>query len=170
VAPAAAAAPRSGGPALAPAAVPEAGLSAYATFARVVEAIRERRDAKLLFEVETCLRLVRYAPGRIEFQPTDDAPPDLAARLAQRLQAWTGVRWGVSVTGTGGGPTLAEQAAAERAAEAAEAARHPMVAAVLAAFPQARIVETRDLAQAAAEAALAPAEAEDEDWDPFEDG
>ncbi|HMO07670.1 MAG TPA: DNA polymerase III subunit gamma/tau [Paracoccaceae bacterium] len=152
----------------APALAPDTGLAAWPSFAHVVDLIRDRRDAKLLFEVETCLRLVRYAPGRIEFQPTDDAPTDLAARLSQRLQGWTGHRWGVSVVAQGGGPTLAEATDAGRQADHAAAAAHPMVAAVLAAFPQGRIVEVRDLAQAAAEAALAVAE--DEEWDPFEDG
>ncbi|HSF64081.1 MAG TPA: DNA polymerase III subunit gamma/tau, partial [Paracoccaceae bacterium] len=69
-----------GGAAAAPAADPSA-LHAYATFDSVVAMIRDARDMKLLFEIESCLRLVRYSPGRIEFQPTPDAPPDLAARL-----------------------------------------------------------------------------------------
>jgi DNA polymerase III subunit gamma/tau len=61
---------------------------------------REARHALLLAEVEGDLRLVRYSPGRIEFQPAQGAAPDLAQRLAARLQGWTGVRWVVSVTAT----------------------------------------------------------------------
>ena len=35
---------------------------------QMVDLIRQKRDMLLLNEVETGLRLVRYAPGRIEFE------------------------------------------------------------------------------------------------------
>ena len=105
-------------------------------FEDVVALIRARRDVSLLVEIEEGVRLVRYAPGRIEFEPADGAPPDLAARLAQRLQLWTGARWGVAVVGSGGAATIAE-VRAEGEGRPARRARstHPMVQAVLAAFP-----------------------------------
>lgn len=135
--------------------------------------IRAQRDMALLVEVENCLRLVRYSPGRIEFEPTQDAAPDLAARLAGRLQGWTGARWGVSVTSKGGAPTLAETRARERTAQESEAMENSLVAAVFQAFPQARIADIRDLTAPDAQIesdALAPAEDElDPDWDPFDD-
>ncbi|MBC2834698.1 DNA polymerase III subunit gamma/tau [Paragemmobacter straminiformis] len=155
-----------GGQALA---LAEDQLQVYATFDAVVELIRQKRDMKLLFEVETNLRLARYSPGRIEFQPTGDAAPDLAARLGQRLQGWTGARWGVSVVSEGGGATLAEERDKDRLAAEAEAQANPLVQAVLAAFPGAKITEIRT-PEALAAAALTEAlpEVEDE-WDPFED-
>ena len=140
-------------------------LARYQTFDHLVEMIRESRDMKLLVEVETNVRLVRYAPGRIEFQPTDAAPRELAARLAHRLQGLTGVRWGVSVVSSGGGPTLAELRDAEWLAQQAAAADLPLVRAALQAFPGARVVEVRNPAALAAQDALP--EVEDE-WDPFE--
>jgi DNA polymerase III subunit gamma/tau len=147
----------------------EASLAMYGSFDAVVGLIRERRDMRLLVEVETTLRLARYAPGRIEFEPTPAAAPDLAARLGQRLQGWTGVRWGVSVVSTGGAPTIAEARDATLDAAKVEAAENPLVQAVIAAFPGAKISAIRTpevlLAQAAADALP---EVEDE-WDPFED-
>jgi DNA polymerase-3 subunit gamma/tau len=148
---------------------PEVALARYTSFPQVVELIRANRDVKLLVEVETTLRLVHYAPGRIEFAPTEDAPRDLAARLAQRLQAWTGVRWGVSVTSGGGAPTIAEVRDAEKRALEAEAEAHPMVQAVLTAFPKARIAEIRTPKEIEAEAAVEALPEVDEEWDPFED-
>jgi DNA polymerase III subunit gamma/tau len=147
-------------PAVAPSTEP-VSLARYATFDHVIELIRENRDMKLLMEVETHVRLARYTPGRIEFQPTEDAPRELAARLAHRLQGWTGARWGVSVVNEGGGPTLAEARDVEKLA----AAELPLVQAVFAAFPGARVVEIRDPMAIAAVEALP--EVEDE-WDPFE--
>ncbi len=148
-------------------------LSHYPDFASVVALIREKRDMALLLEVETTLRLVKYSPGRIEFQPTQTAAPDLAARLAGRLQGWTGARWGVSVTASGGGETLAEMRLRERDVKAEAALQNPTVAAIFASFPTAQITEIRDLQAAglaAAQDALPEAEDNiDPDWDPFED-
>ena len=167
-------APVSTGPAgqaaaTAPARAPDTALARYATFESVVELIRANRDVQLLIEVETGVGLVSYAPGRIEFEPSDTAPADLAQKLGARLQAWTGTRWAVSVVGTGGAPTIAAVRDAAADAAEAEARAHPLVKAVFAAFPQAKIrkVTTREeLESEAAEEALP--EVSDE-WDPFEE-
>jgi DNA polymerase-3 subunit gamma/tau len=151
----------------------ESSLNVYGKFEAVVDLIRDRRDMLLLKEVEDGVRLVRYAPGRIEFEPAPGARPDLAARLSQRLQGWTGARWGVSVVSTGGAPTIAEVRDADILKAKAQAQDNPLVQAVLAAFPGAQITEIRTpeaLAAQAATEALPLAEPEtDEDWDPFEE-
>jgi DNA polymerase-3 subunit gamma/tau len=170
-------APRSGGNggggATALALAEETALARYAMFDDVVALIRANRDVKLLVEVETTLRLARYEPGRIEFTPTDDAPADLAQRLGSRLQGWTGVRWVVTLVPGAATPTIAETRDAEKLALEEEAKAHPLVQAVLAAFPKARITEIRTPEELAAEAeaeALPEVEEAGEDWDPFEDG
>ena len=151
-------------------AVAEGQLQVYARFEQVIDLIRDRRDMKLLLEVETCLRLAKYTPGRIEFQPTADAPIDLAARLSTRLHGWTGARWGVSLVNEGGNATIAEERDKDRLIAEAEIKENPLVQAVLLAFPGTKIAEIRTaeaMAQSAAYEALP--EVEDE-WDPFEDG
>ncbi|NGM44862.1 DNA polymerase III subunit gamma/tau [Rhodobacter sp. SGA-6-6] len=163
------------GPVMAAAApaLAEGQLQVYASFDAVIDLIRDKRDMLLLKEVEDCVRLVRYSPGRIEFEPVPEAKPDLAARLGQRLQGWTGARWGVSVTGSGGAPTIAEAREAQDRALKSEAEDNPLVQAVLTAFPGAKITAVRrpeDLAAQAAAEALPEAEPEvDDDWDPFEE-
>jgi DNA polymerase III subunit gamma/tau len=148
----------------------DAALARFPTFEHVVELIRVNRDVKLLVEVETCVQLAAYQPGRIEFVPTDDAPRDLAQRLGQKLQLWTGNRWAVSLVNEGGAETIAQIRDARELALKAKAEDHPMMQAVLAQFPKARITAIRtpeDIAAAATAEALP--EVEDE-WDPFEDG
>ncbi len=156
-------------------------LAGFPDFESVIELIRRMRDMKLLLEVEEHLRLVRYSPGRIEFQPSDNAPRDFAQRLAERLRGWSGgQRWAVSVVSEGGQPTIAEQRAAHEAAARARAMENPAVQAIFAAFPQARITRIRPIpAPVAVEIASgddkSPHEltegpvAEVEEWDPFED-
>lgn len=146
-------------------------LARLATFDDVVALIRANRDVQLLVEVETGVRLAAYQPGRIEFTPTPEAAPDLAARLARHLQRWTGARWAVTVVNDAAAPTIAETRDAAENAARARAAEHPLVRAALEAFPQARIAAVRtreEIIAQAADAALPEAEEAGEDWDPFE--
>ena len=119
-------------------ALAEAPQTLCATFDQVVALIREKRDMKLLYEVESTLRLARYSPGRIEFEPTATAAPDLASRLGQRLQGWTGARWGVSVVSSGGAPTIAEDRDRDENAAHAEALENPLVKPSCQPFPAPR--------------------------------
>ena len=160
-----------GGAAQAHAIAPDAeqALARFQTFPQVVELIRANRDVKLLVEIENGVRLTRYTPGRIEFEPAPGAPSDLAARIAGRLQGWTGNRWVVSLVSDGGAPTISEVRDGDLRQAEATAMAHPMTQAILQAFPGAELVEIRTreaMTQGAAQDALA--EVEDE-WDPFDE-
>ncbi len=170
---------RADGAAAAIAVSPDA-LAGFLDFESVIELIRRMRDMKLLLEVEEHLHLVRYSPGRIEFQPGDRAPRDFAQRLAERLRGWTGgQRWAVSVVSEGGQPSIAQQRAAHEAATRARVMENPAVQAIFAAFPEAKITRVRPIPAPAVEIATgedkSPHEltegpvAEVEEWDPFED-
>jgi len=162
--------PPGAGPQAALAQEPENALARFATFDSVVELIRHNRDVKLLVEVETTLRLVAYRPGRIEFAPTDEAPRDMAPRLASRLQGWTGVRWGVTVVnGDSAAPTIAQTRDAARLAIEQEARTHPLVQAVFERFPNAKITSITPATEIAAEAATDALAEVDDEWDPFEE-
>ena len=153
----------------APAQAPDMALARYPTFEHVYELIRANRDMRLQREVETGLRLVSYQPGRIEFQPTDEAPADLSQRLGRQLQMWTGNRWAVTVVNDGGGQTIDEVQNAEKYALEAAAKDHPMVQAVLARFPAAKIKGIRTPAQIASEAQVEALPEVEDEWDPFEE-
>ncbi|WP_299138684.1 DNA polymerase III subunit gamma/tau [uncultured Tateyamaria sp.] len=147
----------------------DAALARFPTFEHVLELIRSNRDVKLLVEVETTLRLAAYQPGRIEFEPTENAPRDLAQRLGQRLQLWTGNRWGVSIVNDGGGKTIAEVRDAEELALKSKAEAHPLVQAVMAQFPKAKITAIRTAEEIAQEAHIEALPEVDDEWDPFEE-
>ena len=144
-------------------------LAAYPSFDHIIYLIRAQRDVRLLVEVENCLQLARYQPGRIEFVPTADAPADLAQRLGSRLQLWTGQRWAVSLVNDGGAQTIARMRISAEEALKTKALAHPFVKAVFDSFPKAQIIEIRtpeDLAAEAETDALQPVE---DEWDPFEE-
>ncbi|UWR22825.1 DNA polymerase III subunit gamma/tau [Sulfitobacter sp. S190] len=164
---------QSGAPAAGPATAiaPQAvsALAHYPSFDHVLDLIRHNRDVKLLVEVETTLQLAAYQLGRIEFVPTDAAPRDLAQRLGAKLQLWTGNRWAVTVVNDGGAPTIASVRDAKQNALRADAEAHPLMQAVMAQFPTAKITAIRTPEDIAAEAVQEALPEVEDEWDPFEE-
>src|SRR5690606_1337638 len=79
------------------------------------------------------------------------APADLLHRLSRWLGAATGRRWMVAVSREAGAPTLLQQREDARRSRLDEAAQHPLVRSILAAFPGAVLDRVRggeDLAMA----------------------
>jgi DNA polymerase-3 subunit gamma/tau len=106
---------------------------------------KEKKEGILLTHLTNNVHLVHFEHGRIELRPTPMAPSDLPNRVAACLLKWTGARWLVGVSGDLGAPTLKEQAQAAEAELRRRAAEHPLVKAVLDAFPGATIDAVRDL-------------------------
>ena len=141
----------------------------YPTFESVLEIIRKFRDMKLLIDVENSIRLGSYMPGRIEFTPTKDAPKDLAQRLGQLLQSWTGFRWAVTVVSHCSAKTIQEHRNAEEAQLELDAKLHPFVKTVFEKFPKASITEIKSQTQIITEAAQTSLPEIEGEWDPFEE-
>jgi DNA polymerase-3 subunit gamma/tau len=101
------------------------------------------RDIQLKTALERDVRLVRFEEGSIEFELAPGASPTLAATLMRKLGEWTGIRWMVAVTASGGAASLKERADAAMEAERQNAASDPLVRKVLDMFPGAAIVAVR---------------------------
>ena len=132
---------------------PAPDVTPLRSLADVVTLASDNRDMQFKVMLRRYVRPVRIEPGRLEIGLTDDAPRDLPGQLGERLKKWTGRRWVVSVAREGGGPTLAEEEDAKRESVFMDARADPAVAAVLARFPGARIIDVRIPEAAAGEAA-----------------
>jgi DNA polymerase III subunit gamma/tau len=111
---------------------------------RDVVALAAGREPMLHSHLLHSVHLVRFAPPVIELRPQPDAPRDLAARLAAVLLEVTETRWTIALSAAPGEPTVAEQGVAADNERRSNAADHPLVRAVLAAFPGARIEAVHD--------------------------
>ena len=145
-------------------------LQQFKTFEDVISLIRFNRDMKLLVETENYLKLVKYQPGRIEFQLTQEASTDLPSRLAKKLKSWTGKNWGITIVNEGGGPTIAEKRNANKQSLHLEVMEHPMVKSVMENFPGSKIHEVHiqklPLENSDSDEMLVSQEGT---WDPFEE-
>ncbi|CAN7306483.1 DNA polymerase III subunit gamma/tau [Mesorhizobium sp. LjNodule214] len=101
------------------------------------------RDIAFKVLIKRCVRLVRIEPGRIDVSLTDDAPKMLLNDLTTKLRAWTGRNWLVSLSKEAGGQTMAEMESTKRENAFLDAKSDPTVAAILARFPGAKIIDVR---------------------------
>ena len=137
-------------PSAAPAAVSEpraasdnVPLRAVASFEDLVALAGEKRDLGMKSALERDVRLVRFEDGKLEIALEPGASQALAGELSKKLGAWTGRRWMVAVSGEPGAPSLRAQAEARKAELKDGVRADPLVAAVLAKFPGAEIVDVR---------------------------
>lgn len=142
-------------------------------FAAVVALAKDMREGILAGELVNDVHLVSFEMGRIELRLNPGAPHDLPGRLTEKLKQWTGQRWVVSLSKLPGEPTLAEQEQAEDTARRAHAQAHPLVQAVLIAFPGAVLDDVREVAPPVVEADAATDEAAEgyatDDVDPLDE-
>ncbi|MEP1776353.1 MAG: DNA polymerase III subunit gamma/tau, partial [Nitratireductor sp.] len=127
-------------PAPSEAAQAEPGIASLADIAALAD---RNRDLAFKVLVKRCVRPVRIEPGRLEVSLTDDAPKTLLGDITSRLQQWTGRRWIVSLSRERGDDTMAEKEANLRESAILDARADPEVAAILARFPGARIIDVR---------------------------
>jgi DNA polymerase-3 subunit gamma/tau len=125
-----------------PAAVPAGPV--LSSFRDVAALVKDQREAMLHAHLLHSTHLVRFAPPVIELRTEPDAPRDLAPKLAALLSNATGERWTIALSTTPGEPTLAAQGNAADAGRREEAADHPLIRAIMDAFPGARIDSVRD--------------------------
>ncbi|MCO6416480.1 DNA polymerase III subunit gamma/tau [Siccirubricoccus sp. KC 17139] len=111
---------------------------------RDVVALASGRKPMLHAQLLHYVHPVHLAPGRVEIRVRPEAMRDLAAQLGALLSELTGTRWTVALSNAEGEPTLAEQGRHAEAERLSLARAHPLVQAVMAAFPGAQIERVRD--------------------------
>ena len=108
------------------------------SFAGVARLAAEKRDEKLRTELESYAHLVSFADGHISLRLQENAPADLANRLALRLKTWTGRQWVISVTAQEDGEDTL------RDTRMKEVMAHPMVKKAMDVFPGATIEKIKE--------------------------
>ncbi|MDH6230944.1 DNA polymerase-3 subunit gamma/tau [Mesorhizobium soli] len=127
----------------APPAVEEPAAVPIKSLADLTALADSHRDMALKVLIKRCVRLVRVEPGRLDVNLTDEAPKTLLNDLTVKLKAWTGRHWMVALSREAGGQTIAEKENERRENALLDAKADPTVAAILAKFPGAKIIDVR---------------------------
>ncbi|MDX8526072.1 DNA polymerase III subunit gamma/tau [Mesorhizobium sp. MSK_1335] len=151
----------------APEPVAETPVVPVKSLADIVALADANRDMAFKVLLKRCVRPVRIEPGRLDVTLTDDAPKMLLNDLTSKLRAWTGRNWLVSLSREEGGQTLAEMETTKRENAFSDAKSDPTVAAILARFPGAKIIDVRipevpEVEEAEADLPVEPAADDDE--------
>ncbi len=131
------ASPPSGRPA-APRVAPNA-QSAPESFSALVEILEAAGQMRLGIQLRDHVGLVSYAPGALVLRPLRPLGNDFARDLAASAKVVTGLPWTVTLSDTGGEPSLQEQAKMAEERDRAAVLEDPVIAALLAAFPDATL-------------------------------
>ncbi len=111
-----------------------------ATYPALVALFRDKTEPRLAHILSDELRLIEYAPPSLAIAHDRRHTPDLLSQIGRRLQEWTGQIWDMHFSTEGGGPTLHEIIRNEEAARLSEAGADPIVAALMAEFPDAQLI------------------------------
>ncbi len=140
-------------PEAAPQTVPDRGPPEPTDFRALVELFAGRGDLTLRNHLYHNVHLVSLEPGRLKIRLTPEAPSGLPGEVLKRLRRWLGPHWNVLVATDADGDGESTLAAEDRTAEEARrsgALQHPIVKAVLDAFPGAEVTRVRPLDRAGA--------------------
>jgi DNA polymerase-3 subunit gamma/tau len=135
------------------------------SLADVANLAGDNRDMKLKAQIRQFVRPVRLEPGKLEIALSPDAPKSLVSELSTKLKDWTGINWLVILSREPGKLTLVEQEAEQRERNFDDARADPDVAAILARFPGAKVVNVVVHAEDNPDESEAPASLETPDED-----
>ena len=110
-------------------------------FAALVRDVERREHVLAASIMKLQVRPVSVEPGLLRYSRPRQFRDDIGAVLRDALRDTTGLRWTLEELSEGGEPTLVERDEAAQADAADRTRAHPLVAATLAAFPDAEIVE-----------------------------
>lgn len=123
------------------------GTVMFDTLADVVAYAYKQKEMLFAYNLQNCVSLVSFEQGKIEFYPMEHTPASLASDMAEKLKAWTGKTWLISVVNKQGGKTLLQEAQETKANLRKTMSANPVVSAVIMAFPGAKIDSIRERAE-----------------------
>lgn len=123
------------------------GTVMFDTLADVVAYAYKQKEMLFAYNLQNCVSLVSFEQGKIEFYPMEHTPANLASDMAEKLKAWTGKTWLISVVDKQGGKTLLQEAQETKANLRKTMSANPVVSAVIMAFPGAKIDSIRERAE-----------------------
>ena len=114
-----------------------------ASLADIADLAEKKRDIHFKIQFRKYVSLVKLEQGRLDINLSEGAPRTLAGDISKRLLDWTGQRWMVSVSADKGSATLDDVENHRRTGLLNDAKADPDVAAILARFPGAKIIDVK---------------------------
>jgi len=104
----------------------------------------KKKEILLFNNLFSHVHLVSFKKGRIELNPTKDAPKDLASKVGKLLTEWTGEQWHILLTQVKGTPTLEAQIEKQKEEMINEVSKNDRIKEILNIFPGSKIKEIKN--------------------------
>ncbi|MGB2098648.1 MAG: DNA polymerase III subunit gamma/tau, partial [Candidatus Puniceispirillaceae bacterium] len=122
----------------------ETGAGMPSSLAEIVALAETNGEMLLAARIRNHVKLVSLKPGNLQIGLVGAAPDQLAGDIARYLSQWTGQRWLVSLSESGGAQTIAEEQRGADEKLRDTIANEPLVAQILDIFPGASIDEIKN--------------------------
>jgi DNA polymerase-3 subunit gamma/tau len=122
----------------------ETGVGMPSSLAEIVALAETNGEMLLAARIRNHVKLVSLKPGNLQIGLVGAAPDQLAGDIARYLSQWTGHRWLVSLSESGGAQTLAKEQRDADEKLRDTIASEPLVAQILDIFPGASIDEIKN--------------------------
>lgn len=122
----------------------ETGVGMPSSLAEIVALAETNGEMLLAARIRNHVKLVSLKPGNLQIGLVGVAPDQLVGDIARYLSQWTGQRWLVSLSESGGSQTLAEERRDADEKLRDTIASEPLVAQILDIFPGASIDEIKN--------------------------
>ena len=122
----------------------ETGVGMPSSLAEIVALAETNGEMLLAARIRNHVKLVSLKPGNLQIGLVGAAPDQLAGDIARYLSQWTGQRWLVSLSESGGSQSLAEEQRDADEKLRDTIASEPLVAQILGIFPGASIDEIKN--------------------------
>ena len=113
-------------------------------FNEVADLFLKKKEILLFNNLFSHVHLVSFKRGKIELNPTDDAPKDLGAKIGQLLTEWTKEKWHILMTREKGELTLEEQSDKKKESIINNLSKNERIKEILNIFPGAKIEKVKD--------------------------
>ena len=116
---------------------------AIGSFKELTNLFLKKKEILLFNNLFSHVHLVKFSKGRIVLNPTEYAPKDLANKVSQLLNDWTGEKWHILMTQEKGDLTLEEQSDMQKAKIIDDFSKDEKIKEILNIFPESKIEEVK---------------------------
>ncbi len=110
----------------------------------LIEIATKEKELELKYDLERNVKLVSFSKGKIDISFTDKLNKKFIKILTEKLLAWTGERWIISLSKNDGAKTVYEKKLEEKSANLLKEKKNDIVKKLFSAFPDAKLIDVEE--------------------------
>jgi len=104
----------------------------------------QKKEVELKYDLERNVKLVSFNKGKIDISFNEKLSKNFIKNLTEKLLAWTGDRWVISLSKKDGNKTIYEQNTEIKTSKLEKESNSQTAKKLFSAFPDAKLIEVKD--------------------------